>query len=75
MTSIQRWERATDWPLMVAAVAFLAAYAIPILEPSGERDLLAACRMVVWVTWALFAIDYLIRLRLAADRRRFIIRN
>ena len=25
----RRWERATDWPLTVAAVVFLAAYAVP----------------------------------------------
>ena len=29
----EQWERATDVPLMVAAAAFLAAYAIPILKP------------------------------------------
>ena len=29
----ERWERATHWPLMAAAVAFLVAYAWPILDP------------------------------------------
>jgi hypothetical protein len=26
----RRWENATNWPLMVAAVIFLAAYALPV---------------------------------------------
>ena len=38
MTS-ERWERATEWPLMVAAVAFLIAYALPILHTAISPDL------------------------------------
>ena len=30
---VWRWERATEWPLMIAAIVFLAAYAVPILDP------------------------------------------
>jgi hypothetical protein len=28
----RRWEQATEWPLMIAALVFLAAYAVPILN-------------------------------------------
>ena len=31
------WDRATDIPLMVAALLFLAAYATPIISPN-PRD-------------------------------------
>ena len=41
--SSQRWERATDWPLMVAAVVFLAAYAVPILATRTCRDGCSTC--------------------------------
>ena len=34
---IRRWERASEWPLMVAAVIFLAAYAVPILHPKSPE--------------------------------------
>ena len=30
---VRRWEAASELPLMVAAVVFLAAYAVPILHP------------------------------------------
>jgi len=26
------WRRASEWPLMIARVGFLAAYAVPILN-------------------------------------------
>jgi hypothetical protein len=33
---VRRWERASEWPLMIAAVVFLAAYAVPIIEPGSS---------------------------------------
>lgn len=75
MTATKRWERAAEWPLMVAALAFLAAYALPILQPQLHSAALVACRAVAWVTWALFGIDYLARLALAADRRSYFFRH
>ncbi len=68
---VQQWESRTEWPLAVAAVAFLVAYAWPVLEPglsSGWKDL---CRVVVYVSWALFALDYVVRLVLAEHRARY----
>lgn len=74
-TKLQRWERRLDAPLTVSAVAFLVAYAWPILDvelSSGLRDL---CRAVVWTTWSLLGLDYFARLLLSADRWGFVRRN
>ena len=71
----ERWDRAAEWPLTVAALVFLAAYAVPILDPGvppGDRQML---RVVTWVAWALFVANYLVRLALADQRRRFVVRN
>lgn len=72
MDRVERWERATEIPLAVVAVIFLAAYAIPILTwPDTPPALALGCEVIVWATWAVFAVDYLVRLRLSRDRRRF----
>jgi voltage-gated potassium channel len=60
---------------MVAAVAFLAAYAIPILNPRLDPDLVEICRVTTWVTWVLFTLDYFVRLAAAEDRRRYVLRH
>jgi len=38
-----RWESGAEWPLTAAAVAFLAAYAWPILNPTIGRGWHALC--------------------------------
>ena len=71
----ERWQRATEVPLMVAAVAFLAAYAVPILDPGSPAWVVELCEWVTWVTWALFVLDYAARLVLAEDRRRYVLHH
>jgi len=68
----QRWEDGADWPLTVAAVVFLAAYAAPILRPDLVSPWPTACQLVTWVAWALFVVDYAARLALSRDRAAFV---
>jgi len=63
--------RRTELPLAVAAAMFLGAYAWPILEPNLDHSLRHACSIVVYVIWALFALDYFTRLTLARPRWSF----
>ena len=71
----ERWETLSEWPLVVAALAFLAAYAIPILHPALPRWLGVLCWWTTWITWLMFVLDYLVRLMLAESRRTFVIRH
>lgn len=71
----ERWERLTQWPLIVSAVLFLFAYALPIIDPSVPRIVKIVCNWVDWVTWAMFAVDYVVRLVLADDRRRYLLHH
>jgi voltage-gated potassium channel len=72
---VYRWERASEWPLMIAAVVFLAAYALPILNPDLPSWLLDLCRSLSWITWGIFVIDIVIRLVLADGRMRYLVRH
>ena len=72
---IARWERLTEWPLTAAALLFLVAYAAPIIWPDEVPSLTAACRLAVWVTWAIFAADFGVRVVLAERRGRYVLRH
>jgi voltage-gated potassium channel len=70
-----RFTRRTEVPLAVAAAVFLGAYAWPILDPHLVHHVRRSCEIVVYVIWALFAVDYAIRLYLSDTRWRFVRRN
>jgi voltage-gated potassium channel len=71
----RRWERSTEWPLIIAAVIFLAVYAVPILHPNLPGWLLDLCRSLSWITWGIFAADIVVRLLLAHERGRYLVRH
>jgi voltage-gated potassium channel len=72
---VRRWERASEWPLMIAAVIFLTAYAVPILHPDLPSWLLDLCSSLSWITWAIFVVDIVVRLLLTEERLRYLVRH
>jgi voltage-gated potassium channel len=75
MTHLQRWERRSELPLAVVAGVFLAGYAWPILEPGLDHSVKRGCEYVVYAAWAMFAVDYLVRVCLADHRWHFVTRH
>ena len=57
---------------MTAALLFLLAYAWPILDPDLPEPAQQIAVWTGWATWTLFAVDYVVRVILAARRRSFI---
>lgn len=71
----ERWERRSEWPLTIASVIFLAAYAVPILVPDLGSAGRRLCYSATVFAWAVFVLDYVVRLGLARDRRHFVKHN
>ncbi|MFI5893036.1 potassium channel family protein [Actinoplanes sp. NPDC051513] len=69
---LRAWEHATAYPLTALSVLFIAVYAWPILDPEMHPLWRHLCEATDLAIWALFCIEYLIRMSLARDRRRFI---
>lgn len=69
---VDRWERRTAGTLTALAVLFIVVYAVPILWPSTPGGWRTTCEVANLVIWALFAVDYGVRLRLSQDRVRFL---
>jgi voltage-gated potassium channel len=72
---VERWERRTAGTLTGLAVLFIVVYAVPILRPAMPADWRTACEVANVVIWVLFAVDYIVRLRLSPDRLRFLRSN
>jgi voltage-gated potassium channel len=72
MTRSSRWERATDTPLLALGIAFLIAYATPIIAPEISPGWHLFLEWIEIGTWAAFAVDFVVRVSLAEDRRAFV---
>lgn len=74
MTRLEQWQSRTEWPLAIVAVIFLGAYSVRVLaEPQGRAE--SALQLIIWITWVVFAVDYIARLCLATDRARWFVRH
>ena len=73
-TRLRAWERATEWPLTGAAVVFLGAYAWEVLT-NAQGGTKNAAELVIDAVWALFGVDYLVRLALAPSRGHWFLRH
>lgn len=74
-TPLERWEQAGDWPLTAVALVFLAAWSWPVIDPHLPAPWPELCADITWFAWAVFVLDYLVRLALATDARDFVRRN
>lgn len=61
--------------MLLLAVAFLVAYAWPVLDRSLDRGVEDFLTTVSWTVWAAFAVDFVIRIRLAEARPRYVIEH
>jgi voltage-gated potassium channel len=68
---VERWERSAQLPLMAVSLLFVAAYAWPILDTGLDPDLVRLCAVVVWLTWAVLALELVIRFVAAPDKWAF----
>lgn len=75
MSRVERWERRAEVPLMLLAIAFLVAYAWPVLDPRLDVGIRAFLAVVSWTVWAAFGVDFAIRIALAEERAGYIIRH
>jgi voltage-gated potassium channel len=71
----KRWETATAWPGVVASVVFLVAYSWTVLQPDMGRVLYAVLITLLALIWVAFLVDYVVRFRLAEDKRSFVQHN
>ncbi|MDH6245187.1 ion channel [Mycobacterium sp. OTB74] len=71
---LDKWDRWAEWIMAAVALVFLGAYSIEVLvQPQGRAA--RALDLVTFATWAVFAVDYVARLYLAPNRRRWFFRH
>lgn len=74
-TRVRRWEDRSEIPLLLLAIAFLVAYAWPVLDPGLDRDVESWLEVTTWTVWAAFVVDFVVRLALASHTARYAARH
>ena len=72
MTRVERWEHRAEFPLLLLALAFLVAYAWPVLDPRIPADLATMLQIAGWTVWVAFAIDFAVRIVLVKPRWPYV---
>ncbi|CAN5160984.1 potassium channel family protein [soil metagenome] len=71
-TELSRWEHRAEWPLAAVALVFLVAYSVDVLAtPTGPAAQIV--NVAAFFAWAVFAVDYVVRLILARDRSQWFL--
>ena len=75
-------NKATSWwvensPkfLHTMGILFLAAYALPIINPELPAATVSICRWTLIIVWLLFAVEYFVRLSIAEDKKKYFRSN
>jgi voltage-gated potassium channel len=72
--AFERFSRAVDGPMTVLALVMIPLIVMPLvvdLSPAVDRAFLA----IDYLIWAVFAVEYAIKLYLAPNRRRFVLHH
>lgn len=71
----ERLASRTEKPMLVLALVFLVVLVWPYLDRAASPQVRAALGAANLAIWAVFAVEYVARLALAPDRRRFVRTN
>lgn len=69
---LRRWEQRTGGWLIGLALAYLTAYAVPILHPGLPRVWRDAAETVTFAVWVLLAVEFGLRFAVAGNRWQFL---
>lgn len=72
---LSAWERRLELPLLIASPLFLACYAVRVLNRSDDALARDIALWVLFAIWALFAVDYGVRLVLSGRGAHFVRRH
>lgn len=72
---VAAWQDRAEWPLAILALLFLAAYTIQVLGHRMDDDWRTAVNGLLWLVWALFAVEFLVRVYLARRHTRYVWRH
>ena len=70
MTLVE-WQKKTALPALILSLIYTVTFAFPIYWYPVSHDVKRICEVINYLTWAIFALDYIVQMKLAPDNRAF----
>jgi voltage-gated potassium channel len=72
---VAAWQDRAEWPLAALALVYLAVYTVQVLGHGMDATWRSAVNDLLWTVWALFAVEFLVRVVLARRHVRYVWRH
>lgn len=69
--TLEEWQKKTALATLVLSLLYTASFVYPIYWYPVGNNIKVICACISYLTWAIFALDYLIQLKLAPDNVKF----
>lgn len=69
------WQARAEWPLALLALLYLGAYTAQVLGHHFDAQWRTGINVLLWTVWALFGIEFLVRVFLARRHVRYAWRH
>ena len=75
LVTLVQWQKKTALPSLLLSLAFTITYIYPIYWFPTSGNIKGICTVINYSTWAIFALDYGIQMKLAPDNKKFFESN
>eukprot|EP01037_Dinobryon_pediforme_P001035 gene1035-1044_t len=70
--TLQEWQKRTALTTLILSLVYTFTFVFPIYWYPVSHDVKRTCEIINYIIWGLFALDYLIQIKLAPDNRKYI---
>jgi len=69
--TLHQWQKKMAMPTLILSLIYTASFVFPIYWYPVSSGVKGLCEVINYATWAIFALDYLVQIKLAPDNRRY----
>ena len=69
--SLVDWQKKTALPALILSLIYTVTFAFPIYWYPVSHDVKSTCLVINYLTWGIFALDYIVQMKLAPDNKAF----
>ena len=65
------WQKKTALPALILSLIYTVTFAFPIYWYPVSHDVKTTCLVINYLTWGIFALDYIVQMKLAPDNKAY----